>query len=142
MGASGASANRAATFAQLGPLAIPVDEDAALVENTIQKKRGACLNPLETSDIHSASGHTLNVRTQARDSGVVGERDEQIQIGTLVLVATRQRAIEDSQPNPALNAESAAKIGQELPVGAKVRVLPHPQTQPAWTRAPGADSPL
>lgn len=90
MGASGAGANRAATFAQLHPLTIPVDEDAPLVEDTIQKEWGVRLNPLETSDIHSASGHILNARTQARASDVVGERYEQIQIGALVLVATRQ----------------------------------------------------
>jgi hypothetical protein len=123
-------------------LTIPVDEDAALVENTIQKKRGVCLNPLEKRDINSPSGHTLNARAQARASGVAGERYEQIQIGTLVLIATRQRAVEDGQPNPALDSESAAKIGQELPVAAKVLALPRPQTQPAWTGAPGTDGPL
>jgi hypothetical protein len=90
VGASGAGANRAAAIVQLHPLTIPVDENATLVENTIQKERGVRLDPLETSDIHSAFGHIFNARTQARASDVVGERYEQIQIGTLVLVATRQ----------------------------------------------------
>jgi two-component system sensor histidine kinase UhpB len=142
VGASGAGANRAATLAQLRPLTIPVDEDAALVENTIQEERGACLNPLEKRDIHPASGHSLNARAQACAGNVTSERYEQIEIGTLVLVATRQRAVEDSQPNPTLKAKSAAKSSQELPVGVKVLVLPHLQTQPAGTGAPRADGPL
>ncbi len=142
VGTPAAGANRAAPPLQLRPLAIPIDKDAALVENAIEKQRSAGLNPLKTSDVHSPSGHILKARAQARTSRVAGERYEQIQIGALVLVATCQRAVEDSQPNPPLDAERAAKSGQELPVSAKVLVLPRLQAQPAWTGAPGADGPL
>lgn len=142
MGTPGAGANRAATSLQLHPLTIPVDEDATLAEDAIQKQRSASLDPLQTSEIHLPSGHSLDARGKARANGVVGERHEQIEIGTLVLVPTRQRAVEDSQPNPALDAESAPKVGQELPVGAKVLVLPRLQAQPARTGTPSADGPL
>lgn len=142
MGASGTGANCAPTLPQLHPLTIPVDEDPTLVEDTIQKKRGACLNPLEKRNINSPSSHNLKARVQARTSRVISQRHEQIQIGTLVLVATCKRAVEDSQPNPALDAERTTKSCQELPVGAKVLALPRLQAQPAWTGAPGANGPL
>ena len=64
------------TVAQLRPLAIPIYEDAALVEHPIQQQRRSPLHPIQTSDVHSTARHRLEVDTQARVGGISGEGSE------------------------------------------------------------------
>jgi hypothetical protein len=142
VGAAGAGADRAPSFAQLYPLAISVDENATLVENAFQKKWRIRLDPVEASNIHPASGRILKAPERGHPGDVPGKRHEQIQIGAGVLVATRKRAVENSQSDHALGAKDATKLSQDLPVAAQVLVLAGIQTQPARSRAPPADGPL
>jgi hypothetical protein len=142
VGAPGAGANCTAALSQLRPEAIPVDEDAALVEDTVQKKGCGYLYPVEESDIQPPSGHALKTWVEIRPVGISSAGYEQVQIGIRVLVAARHRAVEDGQPNPALGAKRATETGYELPVIAKVVVLPRIQTQPARAEAAGAKGPL
>ncbi len=142
VGAPGAGANCTAALSQLRPEAIPVDEDAALVEYTVQKKGCGYLHPVEESDIQPPSGCTLKTRVAVRPAGIFSAGDEQVQIGIRVLIAARHRSVEDGQPNPALGAKRAPKTGYEFPVAAEVVILPRIQTQPAGAEAAGAKGPL
>ncbi len=142
MGAPGAGANCAAALLQLRPETVPVDEDAALVENTVQKKGCGYLYPIEGSDVQPPSAHALKTRVKARPAGISSAGNEQVQIGIRVLVAARHRAVEDGQPNPAFGAKRATETGYELPVAEEVVVLARIQTQPAGTETAGTKGPL
>jgi len=142
MGASGAGANRAAALAQLRPVAVPVDQDAALVQDAVEKKRCVCLNPVEVSQINLASGRPLKTAPQIHSDRVARERHKQVQIGARIVIPPRKRAIENYQSNSTLGAESPAKTCQERPVRAKVLDLPRSQAQLAWTGAPSMEASL
>jgi hypothetical protein len=142
VGAPGASTNCTTALSQWRPEAVPVDEDAALVEDTVQKKGGGYLYPVEESDIQPPSGHTLKTRVEVRPAGISSAGNEQVQIRIRVLIAARHRSVEDGKPNPALGSKRATEAGYELPVAAKVVVLPQIQTQPAGAEAAGAKGPL
>lgn len=70
MGAPRAGANCTAALAQLRPEAIPVDEDAAVVEDTVQKKGCGHLHPIEEGDVQPPSGHALKTRVEVRPPGI------------------------------------------------------------------------
>jgi len=142
VGAPGASANCTAAFAQLRPEAIPVDEDAALVEDAVQEKGCGCLYPVEESYVQPPAGHILKARVESHTVGTSSAGYQQVQIGIRVLVAACHRAVEDGQPNSALGAKRTTETGYELPVAAKVVVLARIQTQPARTETAGAKGSL
>jgi hypothetical protein len=142
VGAPGAGANSTAALSQLRPEAIPIYEDAALVEDTVQKKGCSCLYSVKESDVKPPSGHALKTRVKVRPAGIFSAGNEQVQIGIRILIAARHRSVEDGQPNPALGAKRATETGYELPVAEEVVVLPQIQTQPTGTETAGAKGPL
>ncbi len=86
-----ASADRTVTLAQQAPLSVTVDEDAALVEDPIQKQRRIGLHPLQASDVNRTTGDTLQADGELEPCGgtIVGERDQQVDVGARVLVTAR-----------------------------------------------------
>lgn len=105
--ASGAGLNRTATLAQSKPLIVPVDEDTALIDDTLQEQRRIGLDPAEGSDVHATPAHALKVGTEIYCRDITGKRHTQIEIRIRILVATSHRAVENRQPNSPLGAKSA-----------------------------------
>ena len=70
MSTSGASLNRAPSFAKLRPDAIAVSENPALFKNSSQQDRGIFLDSIEVGDIHSASAHLLKAGRQINSFGI------------------------------------------------------------------------
>jgi hypothetical protein len=95
VGAPGAGANCTAALSQLRPEAIPVYEDAALIEDTVQKKGCGYLYPVKESDVQPPSGHALKTRVEVRPTGIFSAGNEQVQIGIRVLITARHRSVED-----------------------------------------------
>ena len=95
MGALGASSNRASTFVKVAPLPVPVDEDAPLIQNAIQKERRAFLDPPQKGDVNSATGdlHQAGGQRARPERSLASGRYQQVEVGASVLVAPRERAI-------------------------------------------------
>jgi hypothetical protein len=55
VGSRGAGADRAAPGSQGKPRVITIDEDSALVQNTIQQERGSNLDPIEMRNVDTAT---------------------------------------------------------------------------------------
>jgi hypothetical protein len=120
---------------------ISIDEDAALVEDAIEKERRIRLDPSQVSDVHVTIGDIAQTQGQIETLAIVCQVDHQIQIRVRILVAACQRAVKNSEPNTALGAKGATQAGEKLPMVAQVVVLARREEQPARTGSPGTHGP-
>jgi hypothetical protein len=136
--------DRAAPLAQLRPLPLSVDENAALVESAIQEERRVSFNPPQMRDIHRTTRRGAQSDTQVAAGGeaIVAKRDQQVQIGVLILVTARQRAIEHSQPDSALIPKRPTKRREKRPMLMEIPALARGQVQAPRARASRAQSPF
>ncbi len=144
MGAPGAGANRSATILERPPEPVAVYQYPSLVKNPVKKERRPRFNPRQTGDIHMAPDEALEIDRQA-DRGertIVGEGDEQVKIGGLVLIPSRKRPIENCQADAAIGAQCPPELGEKLPVVAQVVMLDRVKTEPAGAEATAPNRPL
>ncbi len=57
MGAAGAGLDRSPALQQIGPLAIPVDENAPLVKDATEEKGRAVFDPAQQGDVDRSTGN-------------------------------------------------------------------------------------
>jgi hypothetical protein len=144
VGALGAGAERATALTQLRPLTVAVDEDAALIEDAVEKERRVFLDPDKMREIDPAAADPLQTggQVESGNEAIAGERDQQVQVGVRVVVAASQRAVEHGETDAALGAQRPAKLGEQLPVGAQVVTLAGGEPQPAWAEPVSTQSAL
>gem|GEM_PF-3811990 len=78
----GAGADRTPALAQAAPLSVSVDEDAALIQNTIEEKWGLGLDSRQVSNIDAAAGDASKPTRKLEPgcASIVGQRHENIKI--------------------------------------------------------------
>jgi hypothetical protein len=109
VGALGAGAERATALTQLRPLTVAVDEDAALIEDAVEKERRVFLDPDKMREIDPAAADPLQTggQVESGNEAIAGERDQQVQVGVRVVVAASQRAVEHGETDAALGPMSS-----------------------------------
>ena len=134
-----ASTDRAAALAQGAPLAISIDEYTALVDDPIEEERRPLLHLPEVGDVHLAPGNVLKAtgEVDAGSAPIGRQRNQQIEIRSGVLIASRERAVEHSEADAPLGTQGATKLGDEVPMGSQVLPLSRRKTQPPRTGPPG-----
>jgi hypothetical protein len=141
---TGASTNPVVALAQQTPLPVTIDQDTALVEDPIQKQRRVGLHSLQLGNVNRTAGDALQAdgELKPRRGTIVGERDQQVDVGARVLVAARQRTVEHGQTHAVLIAQRTAKTGDERPVIGKVLALTRCKPQPSRSDPGSAQSAL
>ncbi len=110
---------------QQTPLPISVHQDTALVKDPVQEKRSPDLNSSQVGYVNLTAADSLQADSQldARRGTIVGKREQQVEIRVGVLVAPRQRAIEDGQTNARLGTQRPAKPGEQRPMSLEILAL-------------------
>lgn len=144
MGAHGASVNGATAITEAQPEAIAVDQNPALIEDPLQEQRRPCVDPLQMRDINPAPSNRLQAGGQLEGirRAIAAQRDHQVEVRPSVLVATCNRAVQHSQPYPALGAKRPSKPGKQLPVTLQILALAYLKPKPPWPGATAAQCPL
>ena len=140
MGTAGAHTDRGLALSQQTPLLVSIDQDAALVENSIQKERRPSLYPLQVGDINPATAEVLQADSKPgyRQRTIAGEQDQQVEIRARILVASRERAVENSKTNAMLGPQRAAQTGEERPMGTEILALTRCKSQLSRSTPGGA----
>jgi hypothetical protein len=82
MGTLSAGSNGASSFVEVVPLPIPVDKDAALGQDAIQKKWRTFLDPAQEGNVDSSIGelHQAGGQSAWREGSLVTGRDQQVEV--------------------------------------------------------------
>jgi predicted alpha/beta hydrolase family esterase len=99
-------------------LAISINENAALAENSIEKQRRGRLDPPQIGQIDPAIdevGHSIGNVTVG-EMAPCRERNQQIEVRTVVLVATRHRTVDHRKTDLSLSPQPLAQFGKQMPV--------------------------
>jgi hypothetical protein len=77
-----ARTDRVVALVQQAPLPVTVDQDTALVEDSIQQKRSIGLYPLQGGEVNLTSADTLQAHGQVGEvrRSILGERDQHIHV--------------------------------------------------------------
>jgi hypothetical protein len=144
MMALGPGSNRATSFLEWLPESIAIDDDPALVDDPIEKKRRLGFDPGKVRDVDDTAGGPFQTRREARRRQwpTVDKVDEQVEVGVLVLVSTRQRSIEHRQADATLGSQRLAKFEQVLPTVAQILLLSRGEPQSSGTGTAAAKRPL
>jgi hypothetical protein len=131
-----AGADRPAPGAQARPLLVAVDEHPALVEDSVQEKGGAFLDPVQPGEVERTIGDGPKAGDQIGLDGAImaHRRDQQIQVGVRILVSAGNGAVEDREPNASLGAQGLAKARQQGPVLPQILTLARGETQATGAR--------
>lgn len=144
MGALGTRPDRTTALTQPVPLPIPVDDDATLVEDTVEKERRSFLDSCEVGDVDMPTRDTRQIGSQGIPGREMlsGDRDQQVQVRARVLVTASQRAVDHGEAHVAASSQSPPKIREKPPVGQQVLALAGCQPQPPRPSSTGTQSPL
>jgi hypothetical protein len=144
MGALCASTNCAAATLERLPEPIAVNQYPSLVENPVQEEWRPRFNPGQKGDIYLATDDALEIGRQADRCQwpILGKGDQQVKIGGLVLVSSRDRPVENRQADTTLGAKGPTQLGEDLPMAAQVVTLGGVELEPAGAEATAPNRPL
>jgi len=137
MRAPGTSANCAAAVLEWLPKSVAVDQHPSLVKNPVQKEWRPRFNPGQTGDVYMSTNDALEIdrQTDRCQWPILGKGDQQVKIGGLVLVPSRNRPVENRQANTTLGAKGPTQLGEDLPMAAQIVTLGGVEPVPAGTKA-------
>lgn len=94
------------------PLLVSIGQHTALVQDPLQKKRRAPLHAAQIGEVNSPVGGGAKRGDQSSlRQIIVGAAQQEIEIRACILVASRQRAIEDGEAYVRLRPQRPAKVG-------------------------------
>jgi hypothetical protein len=125
-------------------MTVPVNQNTTLVENAVEQQRRTWLNSSQVrqvdppvDDLGQSIGKIAAPWGTARR-----ERDQQVEVRIIVLIAARHGAVNHGKANLALSPQCRAQVGNQMPMSSEVLTLSRRQLQAPRSRSARAKGPL
>ena len=118
-------------------MTVPVNQNATLVENAVEQQRRTWLNLPQVRQVNPPVddlGQSIGDIAAPWETAC-RERDQQVEIRIVILIAARHGAVDHGEANLSLSPQCRAQVGNQMPMSSEVLTLSRRQMQAPRSRS-------